>query len=122
MTTYSLDLLTAVHTEVIDALGAGANLALVNSSNVLLAEIPLLTPAGTIDGVTGALSIAFDGRCESAAASGTIAYFQLRTSTDVVKITGDCRSGATALPDYLTFNSLLTVAGSPVEVDSLTFG
>ncbi len=122
MTTYALSLLTAVHTEVIDALGTGGKLALVNSANVLLAEIPLNTPAGIINGVTGQLTISFNGRCESAAASGTIANFQLRTSADAVIITGACRAGTTALADYLTFNSLLTQAGSPVEVSSLTFG
>ena len=122
MTTLAASLQAAIHATVVTELGAGGNCALTNSAGTLLAEIPLDTPAGTVDPTSGQLSIAFDGRCEAAAASGTAAYCKLRTSADAVLITLPCRSGTTPLSGYLTLASLTIVAGSPVEIDELTFG
>lgn len=122
MITYSADLLIAVHDEVVSVMGTDAKLVLLNMSNLVLAEFPLMTPAGTVDPITGQLSIDFDGRCEAAAESGTTVTFEIRTSTDDTLLSGPCRSGSSALSGYLTFNTLLIESGSPLEITSLTFG
>ena len=121
MTTLAAALQVAIHTTVVTELGAGADCALTNAAGTVLAVIPLDTPAGTVNPTSGQLSIAFDGRCE-AAASGTAAYAKLRTSGGTVLITLPCRSGVAPLSGYVTLASLTIVAGSPVEIDELTFG
>lgn len=122
MVTYSADLLIAVHTEVVNVFGADAKLVLLNTSNLVLAIFPLNTPAGVVDPVTGQLTISFDGRCEAAEESGTASTFEIRTSTDVMCISGPCRAGSSASSGYLTFNTLLIESGAPLEISSLTFG
>ena len=122
MTTLAASLQAAIHATVVTELGASADCALTNAAGTVLAVIPLDTPAGTVDPVSGQLSIAFDGRCEAAAASGTAAYAKLRTSAGAVLITLPCRSGVSPLSGYVTLKALTVVAGSPFELDELTFG
>lgn len=122
MATYAASLFVSVHTAVVTDLGAGADLALTNAAGTVLAVCPLDTPAGTVNGTSGQLSIAFDGRCESAAVSGTAAYAKLRTSAGATLITLPCRAGTTGLSGYLTLSALTIVAGQPVEINELTFG
>ena len=122
MTTYASSLLVAVHTTVVTQLGNNADLALTSAAGTVLAVIPLNNPAGTVNGTTGQLTISFNGRCEAAAASGTAAYAKLRTSGGTTLITLPMRSGTSPLSGYVTLASLTVVAGSPVEVDELTFG
>lgn len=122
MATYATSLLIAIHNAVVTELGSGAKFVLLNSSNTVLATIPLNSPAGIVDQGTGVLSISFNGRDDSADASGTAANFQLRTSADAPLITGPVRSGTSPLTGYLTLSSTTVTAGMPVEVSSLTFG
>ena len=122
MATYAVALISALHQTVIDEFGAGAKFVLLNSGNTVLSTIALDNPIGTVDQLTGKLTIGFDGRDESAAVSGTAVNFQLRKSDDTPLITGPVRSGTTPLSGYLTLNSTVIVAGTPVEVSSLTFG
>lgn len=122
MATYSAELLIAVHDEVVSILGTDAKLVLLNNTSTVLAIFPLLTPAGTVDPVTGQLTIAFDGRCDAAEESGTVSTFEIRESDDTPHITGPCRSGSTSVAGYLTLNTLLVEAGAPLEISSLTFG
>lgn len=122
MATYATDLIIAIHNTVVSELGGGADLVLTNSGNTVLAIFPLGSDAGTVDPVTGQLSINFDGRCEAAEASGTAAYFKLRKADTTVLITGPVRSGTSSLTGYLTLNSTLIESGSPIEITSLTFG
>lgn len=122
MTTLATSLQVAIHNTVVSQLGAAADCALTNAAGTVLAVIPLLTPAGTVNPSTGQLSIAFDGRCEAAAASGTAADAKLRTSAGATLITIPCRSGVSPLSGFVTLASLTVVAGSPVELDELTFG
>lgn len=122
MTTLAASLQVAIHNTVVTELGAGADCALTNAAGTVLAVIPLDTPAGTVNPTSGQLSIAFDGRCEAATASGTAAFAKLRTSTGTALITLPCRSGVSPLSGYVTLKSLSVVAGSPFELDELTFG
>jgi hypothetical protein len=123
--TYSVAALSAAQTAflaLLDAATGAGSITVRDSADVLLAEIALTDPAGTVSGVTGQLTLTPDGREESAPATGTAAYAEIRDAADVVLLALPCAAGTTAVAGQCVISSLSITAGTPVEVVSIVIG
>lgn len=123
--TYSAAALVAAHTafkNLIDAGSAAGSIKIRSSADVLLAQVPLTDPCGTVNGTTGQLTITPSGRDESANASGTAAYGEFCDSDGLVHLSLPAQAGSSAVSGYIVINTLTIVAGGPVEVLSATVG
>jgi hypothetical protein len=123
--TYSASALVAAHTSFRDLIDGGAGAGFIrirDSADVLLAQVPLTDPCGTVNGTTGQLTLTMAGRDESADASGTAAYGEICDSTGAVLLALPAQAGAAPVAGQLVLNSLTIVLGGPVEVLSATIG
>ena len=123
--TYSVAAQIAAHTafrDLLDAGGLAGAVQIKDDDDVLLAEIPLTYPCGTVNALTGQLTITPDGRDEEADASGTAAYGEFCDSDGVVHLSLPAQAGSSAVVGKLVINTLSIVAGGPVEVLSATVG
>jgi hypothetical protein len=123
--TYAAAALVAAHTSFRDLLdsGSGAGFVRVRSAaDVLLAQIPMTDPCGTVNGTTGQLTITFSGPDTSADASGTAAYGELCNSDGTVYLSLPTQAGSSAVSGKLVLNTLTIVSGGPVEIVSATIG
>ena len=123
--TYSVAALVAAHTAFKDLIDAGVSAGSIkirNSADVLLAQIPLTDPCGSVNGGTGQLSITPSARDESADASGTAAYGEFCDSAGLVHLALPAQAGSAAVSGKLVINTLTIVAAGPVEVVSATIG
>lgn len=117
--TYSAAALIAAHTSFRDLIDSGSgagSIKIRDSADVLLAQIPLTDPCGTVNGTTGQLTITPSGRDESADASGTAAYGEFCNSDGTVYLSLPAQAGTAAVSGYIVINTLTIVAGGPVEV------
>lgn len=123
--TYSPAALIAAHTSFRDLIDSGSGAGFIrirSASDVLLAQIPLTDPCGTVNGTTGQLTITPSGRDESADASGTAAYGEFCNSDGTVYLSLPAQAGTAAVSGYIVINTLTIVAGGPVEVLSAVIG
>lgn len=123
--TYSASALIAAHTSFRDLIDSGSgagSIKIRDSADVLLAQIPLTDPCGTVNGTTGQLTITPSGRDESADASGTAAYGEFCNSDGTVYLSLPAQAGTAAVSGYIVINTLTIVAGGPVEVLSAVIG
>lgn len=123
--TYSVDALVAAQTSFMNLLDSGSgpgSIKIRSAADVLLAEIPLTDPCGSVDGGTGQLTITPDGRDESADAGGTAAYAEFCDSDDNVHLSLPAQAGASPVSGKVVLNTLTIVATGPVEVVSATIG
>lgn len=123
---YSAAAKVAAHTAFRDLLDSHATLAgfvrIRDAADVLLGTVPLDDPCGTVDGGTGQLTLAFDGREESADAGGTAAYGEICDGDGDVHLALPCQAGTAAVSGKLVLNTLTIVAGGPIEIVSATIG
>jgi hypothetical protein len=123
--TYSVAALVAAQTSfktLMDAATGPGSVQIRSSADVLLAEIALTDPCGTVNGTTGQLTLTPDGREESAPATGTAAYAEIRDGDGDVKLSMPCAAGTSPVAGQCVITSLSIVAGTPVEVPSITIG
>ena len=123
--TYSAAALVAANTSFKDLIDAGAgagSIKIRDAADVLLAQIPLTDPCGTVNGATGQLTITPSGRDESADATGTAAYGEFCDSAGLVHLSLPAQAGSAAVIGKIVINSLSIVAGGPVEALSATVG
>ena len=123
--TYSAAALVAANTSFKDLIDAGAgagSIKIRDAADVLLAQIPLTDPCGTVNGATGQLTITPSGRDESADATGTAAYGEFCDSAGLVHLSLPAQAGSAAVSGKIVINSLSIVAGGPVEALSATVG
>lgn len=123
--TYSAATLIGAHTffrDLIDAGTGAGSIKIRDAADVLLAQIPLTDPCGTVNGTTGQLTITPSGRDESADASGTAAYGEFCDSDGVVHLSLPAQVGGVAVSGKIVINTLTIVAGAPVEVVSVLVG
>ena len=123
--TYSAAALVAAHTafkNLIDAGTGAGSIKIRDAADVLLAQIPLTYPCGTVNPTTGQLTITMAGRDESADATGTAAYGEFCDSAGLVHLSLPAQAGSAAVSGKVVINSLSIVAGGPVEVLSATVG
>lgn len=123
--TYSVAALVAAHTafrDLIDAGVAAGSIKIRSATDVLLAQIPLTDPCGTVNGTTGQLTLTPAGRDESADASGAAAYGEVCDSAGLVHLSLPTQAGVAAVSGKLVLNTLTVVAGGPVELLAVTVG
>jgi hypothetical protein len=123
--TYSATALVNAHTSFRDLIDSGSGAGYVNirdNSDVLLAVCPLNDPCGTVNGTTGQLTFAFDGRDESANATGTAAYAEFCDSDGDVHLALPAEAGTVAVSGKIVLNTLSIVSGGPVEILTATIG
>lgn len=123
--TYSAATLIAGHTAFRDLIDAGTgagSIKIRDAADVLLAEIPLTDPCGTVNGTTGQLTITPSARDESANESGTAAYGEFCDSAGLVHLALPAQAGSVAVAGKIVLNTLTIVAAGPVEVVSAVVG
>lgn len=123
--TYSVATLVAAHTafrDLIDAGLAAGSIKIRDATDVLLAQVPLTYPCGTINGTTGQLTVTPSGQDETADASGTAAYAEFCDSAGTVHLSLPAQQGTSAVSGKIVLNTLDIVASGPVEVMSAVIG
>lgn len=123
--TYSAAALIAAHTSFRDLVDSGASAGFIrirDNADVLLAQVPLDDPCGTVNGATGQLTFSIAGPDSSADASGTAAYGEICDSDGDVHLALPAQAGTVAVSGKLVLNTLSIVATGPVSVLSATIG
>jgi len=123
--TYSAAALVAANTafkNLIDAGTGAGSIKIRSASDVLLAQVPLVDPCGTVNGTTGQLTFAIAGPDASADAGGTAAYAEFCDSAGLVHLALPAQAGSVAVSGYLVVNTLAVVSGSSFEVLSAVVG
>lgn len=123
--TYSAAAVVAANTALLGLLDANANPAKIrirDAGAVLLAEITLTDPAGTVNGTTGTLTLGIAAQETSAPASGTAATAQITDGAGVVHLTMPCVAGPAPVSGSCVLSSLGVEAGGSVNVTSAVIG
>ncbi len=122
--TYSAAALIAAHTSFKDLIdiGTAGSIKIRDAADVLLAQVPLSDPCGTVNGTTGQLAFSMSGPDTSADASGTAAYAEFCDSAGLVHLSLPAQAGAVAVAGKIVLNTLSIVAGGPVAVLTATIG
>jgi hypothetical protein len=123
--TYSLQAKINAHTTFLALIDAGAGpgrIFIRSAADVLLAEIPLTDPAGTVSGGTGQLTITPSGPDTSANATGTAAYAEFADLAGTVHLSLPAQAGTAAVSGKIVINTLDIIAGGLVTVISATIG
>jgi len=123
--TFSAAALIAAHTTFRDLIDSGSGAGFIrvrDAADVLLAQVPLSDPCGTVNGTTGQLTFSIAGQDASADAGGTAAYGQICDSTGAVHCALPAQQGAVAVAGKIVLNTLTIVSGAPVEVVSAVMG
>lgn len=123
--TYSVSALVAAHTSFRDLIDSGAGAGFVrfrDAADVLLAQVPLSDPCGTVNGTTGQLTLSIAGPDSSADADGTAAYAEFCDSNGVVHLAMPSQAGTVPVAGKVVMNTLTIAAGGPVAMLSATVG
>lgn len=123
--TYSVAALVAAHTSFRDLLDSGTGAGFVrfrSATDVLLAQVPLSDPCGTVNGTTGQLTLSIAGPDSSADADGTAAYAEFCDSTGAVHLAMPTQAGTVPVAGKVVMNTLTIAAGGPVAMLSATVG
>lgn len=105
----------------IDAGAAAGSIKIRDSNDVLLAEIPLDDPAGSVDAITGVLTLTIDGD-DGAPTAGTAEYGEVCDSDDLVHIVMPVAEGGSAVNGYLVINSKTILEGTKIVITNATVG
>lgn len=125
LSTYSPAALIAVHTAllgVIDGDALPGKVTIHDSADVLLAEIPLADPGGSVHQTTGVLSLTPNGREDSAPATGTASYGTIRNGAGTAIHSLPCQAGTAAVAGKCVISSLSIQTGGALELVSWTIG
>ena len=103
----------------IDGEAGNGSITIHDAVDVLLATIPLARPGGSVDGVTGALTISPNGREEDAPAAGSASYATLKNSSGVALRSLPCAQGVAPVAGQCILNTVEIELGGRVEVVSM---
>lgn len=123
--TYSVAALVSAHTAFRDLIDSGTGAGFVrfrSDTDVLLAQVPLSDPCGTVNGTTGQLTLSIAGPDSSADADGTAAYVEFCDSDGDVHLAMPTQAGAVPVAGKVVMTTLTIAAGAPVSVVSATVG
>lgn len=123
--TYSVAAKIAAHTTFRDLIDAGSGpgkIRIRSGADVLLAEIILTDPCGSVNGTTGQLVFTLAGPDVSADATGVAAYAEFCDSANTVHLSVPATTGTSPSSGFIVLNTTSIVSGGPVEVLSATLG
>lgn len=123
--TYPPSLLVMVHILLlgqIDGETTPGKVTVHDSADVLLAEIPLSDPGGTVNETTGALTLAPSGPETDAPAAGTASYATLRDGAGGAIHSLPCEAGTSPVAGKCVLNTLSIQQGGTVELVSWVIG
>lgn len=123
--TYSAAALVAAHTSFRDLIDSGASAGFIrirDAADVLLAQVPLSDPCGSVNGTTGQLTFSIAGPDTSADASGTAAYGEFCDSDGDVHLALPAEQGTVAVSGKIVLNTQAIIVGGTVSVISATIG
>jgi hypothetical protein len=123
--TYSAAALIAAHTtfrDLIDSGSAAGFIRIRNSTDQLLAQVPLNDPSGSVSGTTGQLTFDITGPDTAADLAGTAAYGEFCNSDGTVFLAVPTQAGTTPVAGRLVMNTLSIILGAPVHIVSATIG
>lgn len=123
--TYSAAAKIAAHTAFRDLIDSGSGAGFIrlrSATDVLLAQVPLSDPCGTINGTTGQLSFSIAGPDNEADESGNVAYAQFCDADGDVHLAMPAQAGTTAISGRCVMNTTTVFAGGPVSVISAIIG
>lgn len=121
---YSAAVLVAIHGDLLDLIDGGSSAALVklySEADVLLAEITLDDPAGTVNGTTGQLTLTQDV-AGTGLADAVCTYGTITDGDDTVIATLPASEGSSAVSGEIVLNSEDIVTGAAVNLTSATIG
>ena len=121
---YSAPALVAAQTSFRDEVdgGTGAGkIFLYSEADVLLAEIPLNDPSGTVDGA-GQLTITASGPETSAPAAGVCTWGTICDGDDVVLLSLPAEEGTVAVSGSIVISNATIAIGTEVALVSCTVG
>ncbi|HMN55656.1 MAG TPA: hypothetical protein PKE15_00280 [Ottowia sp.] len=104
----------------LDASGT-ATVKLRSSADVLLSTITLTSPAGTINGGTGVLTIT-PAAVSTGVAIGAVAYAEICTGSGTVHLALPAVEGSSPVSGKVVINDANIVVGSSVALVSATIG
>jgi len=121
---WSAEALVAAHTSLKNLIDTGSAgfIRLRDASDVLLAQVPLTDPCGTVDTETGRLTITSASPDTSADSDGIVAYGQICESDGTVHSAMPAVAGSAPVSRRLVMNTLTVIAGLPVGIVSVTIG
>lgn len=123
--TYSGAAKVAAHQAFVNLIDAGTagSLKIKSSTDVLLAQLTLNKPCGTVNGTTGQLTFNVTSvQDTSADNSGTAAYGEFCDSAGTAHLSLPAVAGTAPTNGYLVLNSLNILAGGPVILLSAVIG
>ncbi len=123
--TYSAAALVAAQTSFLDLIDAGVGAGFVrvrDAADVLLAQVPLNDPAGTVNGTTGQLTFSIAGPDTSADATGTAAYGEFCDSAGTVHLALPVAVGDTPQTGKIVLNTAYIEITAEVTLVSATIG
>lgn len=102
--------------------GSGAGFVqILTEADVVLAQIPLTDPCGTVNGTTGRLTIT-PASAPNAIAGGDATWGRVCNSAGTVYLSLPAQAGTTPVTGRLVLNTLTILSGNPVELLSITIG
>ena len=122
--TYSAQALIDAQTSFRDLVDGGVSngtIKLRDDTDVLLAEIPLTDPCGTIDGA-GLLTITASGPDTSADATGTCTYGEICDSAGTVCLSLPAQQGAAPVSGKVVISNTSIAVGAEISLISCTIG
>lgn len=123
--TFSAAALVAANTTfktLIDAGGSAGSIKVRSAADVLLAQVPLTYPCGSVNATTGQLTLTPAGPDTSADNGGTAAYAEICSSAGTVHLALPTQAGTSAVSGYAVINTLTIVSGGTVDVAACTIG
>ena len=122
---YSAASLVAAHTafrDLLDTAVGTVKIRIRDAGNVLLAEVILDDPCGTVNGTTGQLTLTVVTQETNAPATGTAATAQVVDGANAVHLTMPCQQGSVGASGACVLSSLGIIAGGEVSVLSAVIG
>lgn len=122
--TYAVAAKEAAHQALLDLIDAGVGSGFIRiktDADVLLAQVPLSDPGGTVSAVTGQLTLSMDGS-GTAVADGTAAYGEVCSAGGVAYLSLPATTGISAVSGYLVLNTLVLATDADVSITSAVIG
>ncbi|WP_252178354.1 hypothetical protein [Endozoicomonas sp. 4G] len=121
-TEYSLALVSAGYTAALGVITAGAGastIGIFSAADVLLASATIDDAASAVSGTTGDITIAIAAQEDSSPAGGTASYAQIIDGDGDPHIQVPCVQGTEAVAGFCVLNTLVIIAGAPLEILSV---